>query len=330
MAFSRAIALIVCALATLSALAADVGWPFYGGDQGGSKYSALTQINRANVSSLKLAWEWRNDEKAMANYGTHPGLFEATPILARGMLYMPTPYNRVVALDPVTGQAHWTYDPKAYEEGQVPNGTGFVHRGIAYWADEKSHAGRILLNSRSHLIELDADTGKLVPAFGDNGVVNLLTGLAWSVDPKQYTNTSPPVIYHDLVIVGNGVADRFAFRKDPPGDVRAYNARSGKLAWTFHTVPRRGEVGSETWEKGANEFTGHTNVWAPMTLDENRGLLYMPVSTQATIFMVGAGWGRTCLPNRWFAWTRVPVSASGTTRLCITGYGITTCHRRRI
>ena len=274
-------------LASDLSAATNVGWPFYGGDQGGSKYSSLTQINRANVSRLQLAWEWRTGEKTLPAFGTHPGLFEATPILVENTLYLPTAYNRVIALDPATGKERWSYDPKAYDEGQVPNGTGFVHRGVAYWFDRTSKRGRILLNSRSHLIELDAQTGGVVSSFGDNGIVNLLTGLAWNVDPKQYTNTSPPVVYDDLVIVGNGVADRFAFKKDPPGDVRAYNARTGKLVWSFHTVPRKGEFGSETWTDGANEFTGHTNVWAPMTLDEARGLLYLPVSTPSNDFYGG-------------------------------------------
>jgi quinoprotein glucose dehydrogenase len=262
-------------------------WPFYGGDEAGSKYSALTQINRENVRNLQLAWEWRTGEKLLDAYGTRPGLFEVTPLLISDTLYLSTPYNRVVALDPAHGKERWSYDPKAYEDGQVPNGTGFVHRGVAYWFDNQLKRGRILMNSRSHLLELDAQTGKLVSGFGDNGVVNLLTGLAWSVDPKQYTNTSPSVVYKDLVIVGNGVADRFAFKKDPPGDVRAYNAHTGKVVWSFHTVPREGEFGSETWGDGSNLFTGHTNVWAPMTLDESRGLLYLPVSTPSNDFYGG-------------------------------------------
>jgi quinoprotein glucose dehydrogenase len=291
--FSRGASLLALFVSVLpSADPGDVAWPFYGGDQGGSKYSALAQINRSNVTHLQLAWEWSTGEKPLASFGTHPGLFEATPIFIENTLYLPTPYNRVIALDAATGKERWSYDPKAYEEGQVPNGTGFVHRGVAYWFDHVAKRGRILLNSRSHLIELDSQTGKAVNSFGDNGVVNLLTALAWSVDPKQYTNTSPPVVYGDLVIVGNGVADRLAFKKDPPGDVRAYNARTGQLAWSFHTVPRLGEYGSDTWQDGANEFTGHTNVWAPMTLDEARGLLYLPVSTPSNDFYGGRRLGQ--------------------------------------
>ena len=280
---------IFCWLAVLAASAAtpNVEWPFYGGDQAGTKYSALTQINRQNVRNLKPAWEWRTGEKALDAYKTTPGMFEVTPLMVDGMLYLSTPYNRVIALDPATGKQRWSYDPKAYEAGQVPNGTGFVHRGVAFWRDSANHRGRILMNSRARLIQLDSETGKPVESFGDNGVVNLLQGLAWAVDPKQYTNTSPAVVYKDLIIVGNGVADRITYKKDPPGDIRAFHARTGKLVWTFHTVPRTGEFGADTWEENSNTFTGHTNVWAPMTLDESRGLLYMPVSTPSNDFYGG-------------------------------------------
>ena len=166
------------------------------------------------------------------------------------MLYLSTPYNRVIALDPISGREIWSYDPKAYEAGQVPNGTGFVHRGVAAWRDSRTHALRILMNSRNRLIELDAKSGTPVAGFGDHGSVNLLDGLQWPVNPKHYTNTSPPLVFGDLVIVGNGVADRLIYRHDPPGDVRAFDARTGRRVWTFHTVPRDGELGSETWERG--------------------------------------------------------------------------------
>lgn len=254
-------------------------WPYQGGDQGSTKYSALTQINTKTVHDLKPAWQWHSGERANEEFGTKPGMFEVTPIMLEGVLYFSTPYNRVVALDPATGTERWSYDPKAYEQGQVPNGTGFVHRGVAAWRDSATGKTRILMNSRDHLIELDAETGKPVSQFGDNGVVDLLQGLPWEVNPKHYTNTSPAVVYKDLVIVGNGVADRLIYKKDPPGDVRAFHARTGKLVWTFHTVPHDGEFGSDTWEGGSNNYTGHTNVWAPITLDESRGLLYLPVST---------------------------------------------------
>lgn len=262
-------------------------WPVYGGDPGGMKYSPLDLIQRGNVRRLELAWRWETGEKRLEEYKTFPGMFEATPVMTGGALYLSTPYNRVVALDPETGRERWSYDPKAYVDGQVPNGTGFVHRGVALWRDPHSGGMRVFLNSRSHLIALDAGTGQPVASFGDNGIVNLTAGLRWEVNPRQYTNTSPPVVYKDLVIVGNGVADRLVFRKDPPGDVRAFDARTGKLVWTFHTVPHAGEFGHDTWGAGSAEFTGHTNVWAPMSLDEARGLLYLPVSTPSNDFYGG-------------------------------------------
>src|SRR5581483_2948238 len=144
-------------------------WPYYGGDQAGSKYSLLDQINRSNVANLKLAWEWRTGETPLPEFGTRPGMFETTPVMVAGVLYFSTPYNRVVALDARTGQQKWVYDPKAYQDGQVPNGTGFVHRGIAVWRDPQSHALRVLINSRYRLIALDSETGEPIKSFGDNG-----------------------------------------------------------------------------------------------------------------------------------------------------------------
>ena len=272
---------------TASAAAPDSGWPYYGGDPGGMKYSPLADINAGNVAGLRLAWQWRTGEQPLPAFGTAPGMFEATPVVADGTLYLSTPYNRVVALDAASGRELWAYDPEAYRDGQVPNGTGFVHRGVALWRDGRNGALRVLMNSRYRLIELDARSGRPVPGFGDGGVVNLLDGLQWPVNPKHYTNTSPPVVYRDLVIVGNGVADKLIYRRDPPGDVRAYDARSGRLVWSFHTVPRDGEPGADTWGGGSNHYTGHTNVWAPMTVDAKRGLLYLPVSTPSNDYYGG-------------------------------------------
>ncbi len=288
LALTAVAALAASASAAAAAAAqSDEGWPYYGGDPGGMKYSPLTDINAGNVAGLKLAWQWQTGEQPLAAYGTSPGMFEATPLVADGVMYLSTPYNRVVALDAASGRELWAYDPAAYRDGQVPNGTGFVHRGVALWRDARNGALRVLLNSRYRLIELDARTGLPVPEFGTGGFVNLLEGLQWPVNPKHYTNTSPPVVYRDLVIVGNGVADKLIYRRDPPGDVRAYDARSGRLVWSFHTVPRDGEFGADSWGNGSNHYTGHTNVWAPMTVDPKRGLLYLPVSTPSNDYYGG-------------------------------------------
>ena len=265
--------------------AAAVEWPYYGGDQGGSKYSPLTDINRSNVSRLTVGWEWKTGEKALERFGTRPGVFEATPLMIDDTLYFTTPYNRVVALNADTGRERWSFDPKPYEDGQPPNGTGFVHRGIAAWRDQGKL--RIFLNSRYRLFALDASTGSPVESFGDHGSIDLSRGLVWAINKKHYTNTSPPVVYKNLVILGNGVGDRLAYRNDPPGDVRAFDAHTGKQVWTFHTIPQAGEFGNDTWQNESWAYTGHTNVWAPMTLDDRRGLLYLPVSTPSNDFFGG-------------------------------------------
>jgi len=284
------------ALATVALLfclgAADrgpVSWPFWGGDQAASHYSALAEINTTNVAKLHQAWIWKTGEAPLAEYGVRPGMFEDTPVMVDGAVYATSPYNRVVALNPETGVELWSYDPKSYVDGQPPNGTGYTHRGIAVWRDaHEQNQPRIFLNTRYRLISLDARTGKLVSAFGDNGVVDLSQGLIWPINKMHYTETSPPVVYKDLVIVGNGVGDRLAYKNDPPGDVRAFNARTGKRVWSFHTIPQAGEFGNDTWGNDSWKFTGHTNVWAPMSLDEKRGLLYLPVSTPSNDFYGGS------------------------------------------
>jgi len=271
-----------------AAAPAEQDWPYYGGDQGSSKYSSLADINASNVSRLGLAWEWSTGEKNLEQFGTRPGNFQNTPIMIDNVLYLSTPYNRVVALNAETGAELWSYDPKPYEDGQPPNGTGFVHRGVAAWRDSSANnALRIFINSRYRLFCLDAATGRPVASFGDNGVVDLSKGLVWEINKKHYTNTSPPLVYKDLVILGNGVGDRLAYRNDPPGDVRAFSARTGQMVWTFHTIPQPGEFGNDTWQNDSWSFTGHTNVWAPMSLDDQRGLVYLPVTTPSNDFYGG-------------------------------------------
>ena len=287
MARAAALAVGLLLAAQASAIGTGADWSHYGGDAGGSRYSTLAEIHTGNVAQLKVAWSWATGEAPLAEFGTSPGLFEATPLVIDGVMYLSTPYNRVVALDAASGRELWAFDPGAYRAGQVPNGMGFVHRGVAAWRDSRSGQLRILINTRTRLIQLDAATGKPVETFGAGGTVDLLAGLRWPVKPEHYTNTSPPVVHGDLVIVGNGVADRLIYRRDPPGDLRAWDLRTGRLVWTFHTVPLPGQPGSETWENEAIGYTGHTNVWGPMALDAERGLLYASVGTPSNDFFGG-------------------------------------------
>ena len=195
------------------------------------------------MSRLGVAWEWSPREKALSQFGTRPGNFQATPLMIDNVLYLSTPYNRVVALNAETGAELWAFDPKAYEDGQPPNGTGFVHRGVAAWRDSADgNKLRIFINSRYHLICLDAATGRPVDSFGSARRRSTLSkGLVWEINKTHYTNTSPPIVYKDLVILGNGVGDRLVYRNDPPGDVRAFDARTGKhgVDVPHHSAARR-------------------------------------------------------------------------------------------
>src|SRR6185436_11016899 len=155
-----------------------IEWPFTSGDQGATKYSTVADLDAGNVGKLSIAWTWKPGEKPFPEFGTQPGAFQATPLMIDNVLYLSTPYNRVVALDAETGREIWSYDPRAYEDGQPPNGTGFVHRGVAAWRD--GDRLRIFMNSRYRLICLDAKTGAPVTTFGKAGVVDLSEGLIWA------------------------------------------------------------------------------------------------------------------------------------------------------
>ncbi len=267
-------------------------WPVYGGDPGGLKHSPLADIDRENVSRLTLAWTWATDERPLPDAASPirgervaPGAFEATPIVINDTMWVVTPYNRVVALDAETGTELWSYDPRSYEWGNLHRGCRFCHRGIVQWSDGRER--RIFLNTRWRLIALDAATGRPIESFGSGGEVDLARGLAWDANRLHLSNTSPAVVFEDLVIVGSGVPDDRVYRRNPPGDVQAFDARTGAPRWVFHTIPKAGEYGVETWEDESWSYTGSANVWAPFTLDAERGLVYLPVSTPNNDFYGG-------------------------------------------
>jgi glucose dehydrogenase len=262
----------------------QVEWLYYGGDQGGMKYSSLADITPQNVQNLQLAWQWKHWETPLPEYKTTPGFFESTPLMLDGVLYVTTPYNSIAAVDAESGKELWRFDGEAYKLGQLLSSSGWKLRGTAFWRD--GNQTRIFLNSRHRLFALDAKTGKPIPSFGNNGWVPL-TDLPRIKDITHFTQSSPPVVYKDLVIMGSQVPDRVQL-PDPVGQVQAINARTGKREWVFSVIPQSStDPGAESWENESWRGSGHANVWAPMVLDEPRGLLYLATSTPSSDYYGG-------------------------------------------
>jgi quinoprotein glucose dehydrogenase len=284
---AAAVALVASVVALAQQQAArQVEWPYFGGDQGGQRHSPLTDINASTVVRLRPAWQWKHWETPLADHGTTPGQFEATPLMIDGTLFVTTPYNSIAALDAETGRELWRFDGAAYELGQLLSGSGWKLRGTAVWRDAQGRL-RLLLNSRHRLFMLDAITGKPVTTFGNGGAVSLTQGLPRIGDITHVSQSSPPVIYRNLVIVGSQVPDRVQL-PDPMGYVQAFDARTGRRVWYFSTIPQSAkEPGAETWENESWRQNGHANVWAPMALDEARGLLYLPTSTPTSDYYGG-------------------------------------------
>ena len=266
---------------------AMVEWPYVGADQAHSKFSTAAQVTLDNVDQLEIAWEWEPGELPLQEYGTRPGSFEATPLMIDNILYITTMYTRVVALDAGTGEEIWAFDPRAYEGGArgAPPG-GFKHRGAAVHG--RGDDMRVFLNSRDRLYAVDAKSGELVPTFGDAGQVPLTEGFPNDVSPDEFDQTSPPVVFEDLVIVGSRVPDRIQHKFDTPGSVQAFDVHTGERRWVFYTVPQSNDsFGADTWEDGSWRFTGHANVWGLMSIDTERGLLYVPTSTPSSDYWGG-------------------------------------------
>ena len=262
-------------------------WPYVGSDQANTKYSLATEITPANASDLQIVWRWDPREDALEKYGTQPSQFQATPIMIDDVLYLSTMYARVVALDSETGKQRWIFDPEAYKGG--PRGatpTGFKHRGIAYWREGTE--ARIFLNSRDRLYAIDAFTGRLEKTFGTDGSILLTENLSRPVNRHEFDQTSPAVVFEDLVIVGSRIPDQVQRKFDPPGTVQAFDVRTGERRWVFYTIPQSNkDIGASTWDDESWRYTGHANVWGFMSLDAKRGLLYVPTSTPSSDYWGG-------------------------------------------
>ena len=263
-------------------------WPHYGHDPGGMRFSPLTQIDRGNVGRLAVAWTYRTGEVALGNTDR---AFECTPLALDGVLYISTPSSRVIALDAETGRERWVFDPQA---GRAKR-EFLQHRGVAFWQSEDGRDRRILYGTlEGKLLALDAATGKPCADFAPGGV-DLRKGAADRWPDLQYAVTSPPAIYKDLAIVGALVPENPG--KGPSGMVRAFDVRSGKLVWTFRTIPAAGEPGFETWQAGGSEDRTGANVWSIISIDVDNGLVFLPVGSAAYDFYGGDRKGKNLYAN---------------------------------
>lgn len=244
-------------------------WSAYGGGPESIQYSALDQINRENVHRLKVAWSFDTGD---AYAGSE---MQCNPIVIDGVLFATTPRLRVIALDAATGELHWSFDPNEGPQTGHPR----RNRGVTWWSDGQQR--RLFFVYRHLLFALDARTGKPVPGFGRKGQVDLREGLGRALETVAISANSPGIIYNDLLILGSVVSEALPA---PPGDIRAYDVRTGQLRWSFHTIPRPGEFGYETWPKDAWKYSGAANNWAGMSLDEERGLLFVPTGSAAFDF----------------------------------------------
>ncbi len=288
-----------------------VEWPYVGMDKDNSRYSPLADINAATVSQLAVAWRWRAEEKPMPEYKVTPGNMQATPLMIDNVVYMSTNYNRVAALDAETGAVKWVYDPKAYELGPSQLAGGFRHRGVTPWRDAADgNKLRILMASRYRLISLDAETGKPVASFGNGGMVDTSKDLSWPINPAHFEINAAPTVYKDLVILGSSIGDRLLYKKTPPGDVRAYHARTGKLVWRWSPIPQSPtDFGANTWLNESWRDAGQVEVWPGVTVDEERGLVFVPTGNPGQLYYGGSRPG-----DNLFAETLIALDAETGTR----------------
>jgi len=280
-----------CLLVTFLAAtgsAADNVWSFYGGDPGGTRYSALRQITRENIGKLRAVWTYHTGALEPVTALNEKAAFEATPILVDGMLYLSTPFNRVIALDPETGAEKWSYDPKvdrSHDYSEVAS------RGVAAWTDARAGDAPCRLRIfegtiDARLLALDGKTGKPCASFGANGTVDLTRGVVYGPEFRgDYQVTSAPAIVGDVVITGSSIGDNGAVDM-PRGVVRAYDARTGALRWTWDPIP---------WAEKQLVRTGAANAWSTIAADPARDLVFIPTGSASPDYYGGARPG----DNKW-------------------------------
>ena len=268
-------ALVITLLAILPMLAQQGAkggeWKAYGGDEGSTRYQPLEQVTRENIQNLRVAWVWKSDSLLPNPQATS----ETTPIMVNGRIFFSMDQKRfIVAADAATGETIWVYRPD--EGARFDGAPRKIHRGVSYWTDGKGDERIVFATPGFNLIALNARTGAPVTTFGTNGVVDMMKDLDidFKGDPNgKIGNSSPVVISNDVVVVGP--AHLRPTRTNVKGDVLAYDVRTGKKKWIFHTIPRKGEPGYETWLNGSGDYTGSVGVWGPFSADPELGNVYL-------------------------------------------------------
>ena len=283
---ARAVVIAVALLGTAGCVASDApagDWRVTGRDAGNTRYSSLDQINRGNVAQLRLAWMYHTGDIPAGGRSE----IQATPIVVDGVLYTTTPALAVVALRADSGTLIWRFDPFGNRARE-----SHVNRGVARWA--RGREQRIFFSAGRRLYALDAISGLPIPSFGDSGSVDLATGLGRDIGDAFLVATSPGVIYKDLLIQGTRVGEG---EGSAPGHVRAYDVRTGRIQWTFHTIPRPGDFGHDTWPADAWQTAGGANSWAGMSVDVGRGIVYVPTGSATPDFYGGDRLGANLFAN---------------------------------
>lgn len=269
-------------------------WATYGHDPGGQRYSPLNLINRTNVSQLHVAWTFRTGDIFVPEHGRPPA-FEGTPLFVDGTLYLPTPLGRVIALDPVTGQQRWAYDSYIKKDGGYGD---FATRGVSTWKPSRGPRRIYIATIDARLIALDAATGKPLADFGDNGVVDLRAGLRIPAARfGDYEETSAPAIIGQTIVIGSAIADNGATNQ-PSGEVRGFDAKTGKLKWTWDPIPQGAKaLGADTWKNGSAARTGAANAWSMIAVDSARNLVFVPTGSASPDFYGGERLGDNLFAN---------------------------------
>jgi quinoprotein glucose dehydrogenase len=271
----------------------NTDWSAYGGSAAGIRYSPLDQINRSNVNQLQVAWTFDS--------GEGPGGTQTQPLVVDGVLYAMTPKHNLVAVDAATGKQLWKF-----ESGITGRG---ANRGVAYWSS--GDESRIFASVQHWLYALEPDTGMPILNFGNQGRIDLREGLGRDPSKQSILLTTPGVVYNDLIIVGGRTSEGLPAT---PGDIRAYDVRTGKTKWAFHTIPRPGEFGYTTWPRYAHKVAGSANNWAGMVVDVKRGLVFAPTGSSAMDFYGSNRVGDNLFANTLLCLDANTASASGTSR----------------